>query len=188
MHSASDLRKGLKIEMDGVPFEVVEFQFVKPGKGQAMYKCRIRNLLNGNVTDKTFREVDRIGKPDIEEKELHYSYAEGDQFVFMDNRTYEQFHISADVIGDQKYFLEEGIEVNALYHNGCPISVEFPSTVIKKVVSTEPGARGDTATNVTKPAKLDNGYEVGVPLFINEGDLLKIDTRTGKYIERVSKK
>lgn len=186
--NASDLRKGLKIELEGVPFDVVEFNFVKPGKGQAMYKCRIKNLLNGNVTDKTFREVDHIDKPDIEERELHYSYADGDHYAFMDDRTYEQYTIGAEVIGDQKYFLEEGLEIRALYHNGSCISVELPSSVEKVIAETEPGARGDTATNVLKPAKLTNGFEVGVPLFINQGDTIKIDTRTGKYMERVSKK
>jgi elongation factor P len=188
MYSASDLRKGLKIEMENVPYEVVEFQFVKPGKGMAMYKCRIRNLLNGNTTDKTFREVDKIGKPDIEERELHYSYPEGDHFVFMDNKTYEQLTIPDKVLGDQKYFLVENLEVSVLYFNGNPLTVTLPSYVEKVIAETEPGARGDTATNVLKPAKLDNGYELGVPLFINKGDTVRIDTRTGKYFDRVSKR
>lgn len=187
MYTASDLRKGLKIEWEGTPYEVVEFQFYKPGKGQAMYKCRIKNLLSGNVTDKTFREVDHIDKPDIEERELHYSYPEGDHFVFMDNRTFEQVTISAETIGDKKYFLSEELEVNVLFHNGRAIQVDLPSFVEKTIAETEPGARGDTATNVTKPAKLDNGYELGVPLFINAGDVIRIDTRTGKYFDRVSK-
>ncbi len=187
MLSASDLRKGLKIELEGVPFEVVEFQFVKPGKGQAMYKCRIKNLLSGNVTDKTFREVDRIDKPDIEERELAYSYPEGDHYVFMDKRTYEQVIISAEAVGDQKFFLNEDLDVTILFHNGKAIQVTLPSYVEKTIAETEPGARGDTATNVTKPAKLDNGFELGVPLFINQGDVVRIDTRTGKYMDRVSK-
>lgn len=187
MYSASDLRKGLKIEMDGVPYEVVEFQFVKPGKGQAMYKCRLKNLLQGNVIDRTFRAVDSIGKPDLEERELAYSYSEGDHYVFMDNDTYEQLTISADVLGEQKYFLTENLEVKALFYKGQPIQVTLPPYVEKKIARTEPGVRGDTATNVTKPAWLDNGYEIAVPLFINEGDIIRIDTRTGKYFDRVSK-
>lgn len=187
MYSASDLRKGLKIELEGVPYEVIEFNFVKPGKGMAMYKCRIRNLFSGNTTDKTFREVDKIGKPDLEERELSYSYPEGDHYVFMDKHTFEQVTISADVIGDQKYFLAEELEVNILFFNGKEITVTLPSYVEKKIAETEPGARGDTATNVLKPAKLENGYEVGVPLFINQGDVIRIDTRTGKYFDRVSK-
>jgi elongation factor P len=187
MYTASDLRKGLKIELEGVPYEVVEFQFVKPGKGQAMYKCRIHNLLSGNVTDRTFRAVDRIDKPDLEERDLAYSYPEGDHFVFMDNKTFEQLTISADVLGDKKYFLKEEVEVQVLFFNGKPIEVTLPAYVEKKIEHTEPGARGDTATNVTKPAKLEGGYEVAVPLFINEGDIVRIDTRTGKYFDRVSK-
>ncbi len=187
MHSASDLRKGLKIELEGVPFEVVDFQFVKPGKGMAMYKCRIKNLFSGNTIDKTFREVDKIGKPDLEERELTYSYPEGDHFVFMDKHNFEQVTISADVLGEQKYFLVEELEVSVLFHNGNAIIVNLPSYVEKVIVETEPGARGDTATNVLKPAKLDNGYELGVPLFINQGDTVRVDTRTGKYFDRVSK-
>ena len=187
MYSASDLRKGLKIELEGVPFEVVEFQFVKPGKGQGMYKCRIKNLLSGNVIDKTFREVDRIDKPDIEERELHYSYPEGDHYVFMDPKTFEQVTIPAEAVGDQKYFLTEDLEVSILFHNGRAILLSLPSYVEAVIAETEPGARGDTATNVLKPAKLANGFEVGVPLFINQGDTIRIDTRIGKYFDRVSK-
>jgi len=187
MYSASDLRKGIKIEFEGVPFEVVDFQFVKPGKGQAMYKCRIKNMLNGNVHDKTFREVDKIDKPDIDDRELVFSYVEGDHYIFLDKHSFEQMTISADVVGDQKYFLSEELEVHILFHNGRAISVTLPSYVEKRIAHTEPGARGDTATNVTKPAQLDNGYEVAVPLFINQDDVIRIDTRTGKYMDRVSR-
>jgi elongation factor P len=187
MYSASDLRKGLKIEMEGVPWEVVEFQFVKPGKGQAMYKCRLKNLLAGNTMDKTFRAVDKIDQPDLEERDLRYSYQEGDRYVFMDNKTYDQVTISGDILGDQQYFLTEDLEVSVLFFNGSPMSVTLPSFVEKVIAETEPGARGDTATNVLKAAKLDNGYEIGVPLFINQGDTIRIDTRTGKYFDRVSK-
>ncbi len=188
MYSASDLRKGLKIEMDGVPYDIVEYEFYRPGKGQAMYKCRIRNLLNGNVTDKTFREVDSIGQPDLEEREMQFSYNDGEHFVFIENRTYEQIMVGAEVVGEQKHFLAEDMTVKVLFHNGRPITIALPSYVEKRIVVTEPGARGDTATNVTKMAKLDTGFEVGVPLFINEGDTIRIDTRTGKYSERVAKK
>ena len=188
MYSASDLRKGLKIEMDGVPYDIVEYEFYRPGKGQAMYKCRIRNLLNGNVTDKTFREVDGIGEPNLEEREMQYSYNDGEHFVFLENRTYEQITLNPEVLGDQKYFLTEDMTVKVLFHNDRAIVVTLPSYVEKKIVSTEPGARGDTATNVTKAAKIDTGYEIRVPLFINEGDLVRIDTRNGAYAERVTKK
>ncbi|MFH0953385.1 MAG: elongation factor P [Verrucomicrobiota bacterium] len=187
MYTASDLRKGLKIELENVPYDVVEFEFFKPGKGQAMYKCRIKNLLSGNVMDKTFRAVDKIGQPDLEERELHYSYPEGDHFVFMDPRTYEQVTISADSVGEQRHFLVEDIDVSILFHNGQAIQVTLPPFVEKVIVETEPGVRGDTATNVMKPAKLNTGYELQVPLFINQGDTVRIDTRTGKYFDRVSK-
>jgi len=187
MYTASDLRKGLKIEIEGVPFEVTEFQFVKPGKGQAMYKCRIRNLFVGTTIERTFRAVDKIGKPNLEERDLLYSYQEGDHFVFMDKDTYEQYTVDGAIVGDQKHFLEEDLKVGVLFYNGKPITIELPSFVVKKIIETEPGARGDTATNVLKPAKLSSGYEVGVPLFINEGDNVRVDTRTGKYVERVNR-
>ena len=184
-YSASDLRKGLKIELEGIPYEVTEFQFVKPGKGQAMYKCRIKNLLAGNTMDRTFRSVDTIDKPDILSRNLAYSYQEGDKYIFMDNKTYDQVELHEDVLGDQRYFLLEDLECNVLFHNGRAVSVELPAFVIKEIIETEPGVRGDTATNVVKPAKIDTGYEIGVPIFINEGDHVRIDTRTGKYVERV---
>ncbi|RKX31607.1 MAG: elongation factor P [Verrucomicrobia bacterium] len=187
MYSASDLRKGLKIEIDGEPYEIVEFQFVKPGKGQALYRCKIKNLLTGATLDKTFRAADKIGKPDLEERDMIYSYPDGDQYVFMDATTYDTVPVSGDMLGIRKYFLEEDMEVKILFHNGRPIDITLPFFVEKKVARTEPGVRGDTATNVTKPAQLENGYELQVPLFINEGDVIRIDTRTGKYVDRVSK-
>lgn len=186
-YTASDLRKGLKIELEGIPYEVTEFQFVKPGKGQAMYKCRIKNLLAGNTMEKTFRAVDKIDQPNIETRTLSFSYQEGDKYVFMDNKTYDQVELHASVLGDQKYFLVEDLECEVLFFNGRATSVELPAFVVKAITETEPGARGDTATNVLKPAKIDSGYEIGVPIFINEGDMIRIDTRTGKYVERVNK-
>ena len=188
MYSASDLRKGLKIEIEGVPFDIVEYEFYRPGKGQAMYKCHIRNLLNGNVTNKTFREVDSIGEPNLEEREMQYSYNDGEHFVFLENRTYEQITLSPDVLGNQKYFLREDMTVKVMFHNDRPIVVTLPSYVEKQSGETEPVARGDTATNVTKAAKIDTGLEIKVPLFINQGDWVRIDTRTGAYAERVTKK
>ena len=184
-YTASDLRKGLKIEIEGIPYEVTEFQFVKPGKGQAMYKCRIKNMLAGNTMERTFRAVDKIDQPNIESKTLAYSYQEGDTYIFMDNKTYEQVEIHQEVLGDQRFFLLEDLECEVLFHNGRAMTVTLPAFVVKEIVETEPGARGDTATNVLKPAKIDTGYEVGVPIFINQGDFIRIDTRTGKYVERV---
>jgi elongation factor P len=186
MYSASDLRKGLKIELEGVPFEITEFQFVKPGKGAAMYKCRIRNMITGGTQDRTFREVEKIGKPDIYSRELVYTYNHGSTFTFSDPETYEEVEISADTIGDKKWFLIEEMHVDILFFNGKPIEFNLPVFVEKEIIDTEPGFRGDTANNVTKPAKLDNGYELQVPIFINPGDIVRVDTRTGKYADRVS--
>ncbi len=187
MLNASDLRKNLKIEIDGVPYDIVDFNFVKPGKGQAMYKCRIKNLLSGAVTERTFREVDKIGKPDLDQRSGHYSYADGAWCVFIDEDTYEEIRIGSDVLGNRRFFLTEDIHVDILLFNGRPIDVTLPFFIEKQIIHTEPGVRGDTATNVTKPATLDNGYEIRVPLFINEGDWVRIDTRTGLYSDRVSK-
>lgn len=187
MYSASDLRKGLKIEINGDPYVITEFQFVKPGKGQALYRCKIKNLLTGGTQDKTFRAVEKVDKPNLEERDLIYSYEDAEQYVFMDSTTYEQVQLGADVLGEQRWFLVEDMEVGILFHNERPIEITLPNFIEKEVVETEPGVRGDTATNVMKPAKIDNGYEIQVPLFINQGDRVRIDTRTGKYADRVSK-
>jgi elongation factor P len=186
MYNASDLRKGLKIEIDGDPYIIVDFQFVKPGKGQALYRCKIKNLKTGGTQEKTYRSVDKIDEPNIEEREMIYSYPEGERFTFMDKNTYEEMIISKEALGDQRFYLKEDIEVTVLFHNGNPIEVTLPYFVEHVIMETEPGLRGDTATNVLKPAKLANGHEVQVPLFINEGDTIRIDTRTGEYAGRVT--
>jgi len=189
MYTASDLRKGLKIELDGTPYEVVEYNFVKPGKGQAMYKCRIKHLKTQTTQDRTFREVDAIGKPDLEQRNVRYSYNAGQHYAFTDPQRYVAFGLHAHHLGDARYFLTDDIEVSLLFHNGAVIGVEFVKPFVEKeVVETEPGVRGDTATNVTKPAKIDSGHEIRVPLFINQGDWVRIDTRTGEYVERVARR
>ena len=184
MFSASDLRKGLKIEVDGHPYVITEYTFTKPGKGQSIYTCRIKSMITGLTQIKQYRSNDKIDKPQLEEKTLHYSYEDAGMYVFMDEN-YEQVSFSADTIGDAKYFLKEEIEVSVLFHNGTPIGVELPIFVEREVIATEPGARGNTATNVLKPATVEGGYEVQVPIFVNEGDMIRIDTRTGQYSERV---
>ena len=187
MYEAADLRKGLKIEVDGEPYIVTEFDFCKPGKGQALYRCKLKSMLSGGTMDRTFRSVDKIGKPDLEEKELLYSYDEGDFYVFLDPNTNDEVRIDAKVIGDNKYFLDDNMECSILFYRERPIEITLPFFVEKKIADTEPGARGDTATNVTKPARIENGYEIQVPLFVNLGDTVRIDTRTGQYADRVSK-
>ena len=188
MFSASDLKKGLKIEIDGAPWLITEFEFCKPGKGTALYRCRMKNMITGAGMEKTYRPTDKIDEPDIEERELYYSYNDGHNYVFSDPVTYEEMALAPEVLGDKAYFLIEESLCNFILFNGEPIDITLPTFIEKEIVETEPGVRGDTATNVTKPAKIDNGYEIQVPLFINEGDIVKIDTRTGTYSERVSKK
>lgn len=188
MYNASDLRKGLKVEVDNQPWAITEFEFCKPGKGTALYKCKMKNIITGSTMERTYRPTDRIDKPNLEEKELLYSYAEGDMLVFSCNETYEEIHIQKKVLGDKIHFLIENADCKVLFYNGQPMEVTLPIFITKQIVSTEPGAKGDTATNTLKPAKIDNGFELQVPLFVNEGDFIKIDTRTGLYVERVSKK
>jgi elongation factor P len=187
MYTASDLRKGLKVELDNEPYIITEFDFCKPGKGQALYRCKLKSMITGYTLDKTFRSVDRIDKPDLREQEMIFSYMEGENCVFMDADTYEQILIPEKALGDQKYFLKEDTECTVLFYRDKPIEVTLPTFVEFVIHKTEPGARGDTATNVQKPAWLENGWEIQVPLFVNEGDRVKIDTRTGQYSERVSK-
>ncbi len=187
MIEVSELKKGAKVKLDGAPCVVTDFQFSKPGKGQAIYKCKLRNMLTGSTFDKSWRSGDKMDKADLSTVTLTYSYMEGEQFVFINPETYDQVYLDAKVVGDAKYFLIDDIECEILYFEETPIEITLPNFVVKQITYTEPGARGDTATNVTKPAKLDSGYELQVPIFINEGDLIKIDTRTGAYSERVKK-
>ncbi len=187
MFSTSDLKKGLKIEIDGEPWVITEFEFCKPGKGTALYRCKMKNMITGAGMDKTYRPSDKIDKPDLEEREMYYSYEDGDFFVFSDVETFEETRINKEFLGIKAYFMIENSLCQILMFNGRAIDVTLPTFIEKEVVETEPGARGDTATNVTKPAKIDNGYEIQVPLFINQGDTVRIDTRTGTYTERVSK-
>jgi elongation factor P len=187
MYTAADLRKGLRVEVDGVPYIITEFNFTKPGKGQSIYNCRLKNMLTGSTFPKSYRSNDTIDKPNLEEKRVRYSYAEGDRFIFLDEG-YEQVVVGADVLRNNRFFLDEDMPVDVLFHNGEPVDVSLPNFVEKEVVHTEPGARGNTATNVLKPAQIAGGYEIHVPLFVNQGDIVRIDTRTGDYCERVNKR
>ncbi len=185
MYSTTEFKKGLKIELDGVPFVIVDFQHVKPGKGGAFVRTKLKNLLSGRVLDQTFRSGERVKRPDLMEREMQYLYGEGDRLCMMDNETFEQIMLSAEQVGDGRLFLTENLNVKVLFFNQQPVAVEVPNFVELTVAQTDPGLRGDTATGGSKPATLESGAVIQVPLFINEGDRVKVDTRTGSYIERV---
>lgn len=187
MYETSDLKKGVKIQMDGNPFEVIYFQFVKPGKGQAFTRTKLRNMINGSVLEKTFKSGEKLEKADLEERTMQFLYPEGEHFVFMDTGTYNQIHLSAEQLGDNKNYLVDGLEVQILLYNDSPIGVTPPNFVELEVMETEPGFKGDTSSNTTKPATMSTGLVVNVPLFIEQGERLKIDTRSGEYSERVKK-
>lgn len=183
--STNAFRKGLKIELDGAPYAIVDFQHVKPGKGGAFVRTKLRHLKLGTVIDKTFRAEEKVPLVNFEEKRMQFLYRD-DRFHFMDLETYDQIALSTDEVGAARDFLKENTEVEALYVDGTPIGIELPTFVELTVVKTEPGVRGDTASGGSKPATLETGALVTVPLFINEGDLVKVDTRTGAYISRVA--
>ena len=185
MYTTTDFRKGLKVEIGGEPFVIVDFQHVKPGKGGAFVRIRLKSLLSGNVIDQTFRSGDRVDKPDLEEREMQFLYQTGDEFHFMDTQTYEQLFLTAEHLGESKDYLKENSVIKALFHNKRPIGVEVPMFVELKIVKSDPGIRGDTATGATKPATLESGAVIQVPLFVEEGDVVRIDTRTREYITRV---
>jgi len=186
-YNTSDFRKGLRVELDGEPYIVIESEFMKPGKGQAVYRLKCRNLLRGNVVDKTYRSGDKINAADVAEKPMQYLYNDSENWHFMDPESFEQIEIPKDNLGDAWKYLLDGTTVNVVLWNGKPISVTPPNHVELTVEYCEPAARGNTATNVLKPARVETGFDVHVPAFINTGDVLKIDTRTGEYVERVKK-
>lgn len=181
-----EFKKGLKIEIDGEPYEITDFQHVKPGKGAAFVRTTYRSMISGRVLQNNFRSGDKFERPDIEEKEMQYLYQQGEDYHFMEQKTFEQTFISEKVLAEQKNFLKESINASILFFNGKAIGVSLPNSVDLKVTKCDPGVRGDTVSGAMKPATLETGYTVNVPLFINEGDVLKIDTRDGKYLTRVS--
>jgi elongation factor P len=182
--ATSDFRKGLKLLIEGQPFEIIDFQHVKPGKGGAFVRTKLRGLKSDNVLDKTFRSGDRFEGWDFSEKPLQCLYLEGESAMFMDMETYEQFSIPFSVLGNKRFYLKEGVEVRALFLGTDPLTIEIPTFVELKVAEAEPGVRGDTAQGGTKPATLEGGLVVQVPLFIEQGEVLRVDTSTGMYIER----
>lgn len=184
MIPTSQFRNGLKVELDGEPFIIVEFQHVKPGKGGAFVRTRLKSLKSGLVQDRTFRSGEKLQRPDLEERKMQFLYQDDGQWHFMDTATYEQIFLTADHLGDEKNYLQENVVISALFHKGQPIGVQLPIFVDLTITKTDPGFRGDTATGATKPATLETGFVVQVPLFLNEGERVRIDTRTGEYNER----
>ena len=185
MVSTNEFKTGLTVTIDNDPWQVVEFQHVKPGKGAAFVRAKMRNLSTGAVVERTFNAGERLPKANIERRIMQYLYESDGNFVFMDNDTYEQTELSKEQIGNGINFLKENMDVKVISYQNRILGVELPNTVELVVVKTEPGIRGDTATGGSKPATMDTGYIVKVPLFINEGDHLLIDTRSGDYIQRV---
>jgi elongation factor P len=185
MYTTSDFRNGLKIEYENEPYIIVEFQHVKPGKGTAFTRTKIKNLITGRTIDPTFRSGDKVDKPDIEEKEMEYLYKDDDHFYFMDTTNYEQMPINAENVGDTAKWLKENTLCKIVIYKGKPIAIDPPTFVDLLITYCEPGVRGDTATGSNKPATVETGAIVQVPLFVNEGERVRIDTRTGNYVERV---
>jgi elongation factor P len=183
--STSEFRNGTKIELEGNPYVIVEFLHVKPGKGGAFVRTKLKSLKSGSTIERTFRAGEKIDVPDLEEKEVQYLYSTGEDYFFMDTKTYDQSSLNTNQLGDSKNFLKENMVIKVLYHRGNPIGIELPIFVALRVAKTEPGIRGDTASGGSKPATLETGATVKVPFHINEGDVIKIDTRTSEYIERV---
>jgi len=184
MISASDFRKGMTVEIEGNIYTVVEFLHVKPGKGSAFVRTKIKNIITGAVLERTFNPTNKMQRAHIETKEMEYLYSDGTFYYFMDNETFEQTPLELNQVEDALPYITENMPVTIRSYKGVPFSVEPPNFVVLEVVATEPGVRGDTATNTTKPAKLETGYELNVPLFINQGEKIRIDTRTGEYMER----
>ncbi len=183
--STTEFRNGLKIELDGEPYIIVDFQHVKPGKGGAFVRTKMKSLRSGNVIDRTFRAGEKVDTPDLEEKKMQYLYAADKDRVFMDTTSYEQIQLNEVQLGDNINYLKENMEIKVLYYKGQPINIEIPMFVELAISQTEPGVRGDTASGGSKPATLETGAVIKVPFYLNEGDVVKVDTRTGTFIERV---
>jgi elongation factor P len=187
MYESGDLRKGLKIEIDGTPYIITQFSFVKPGKGQALYKCKLKNMLTGSQFDKTFRSGEKFNEANLEEREMEYLYSDTNKYCFMDTATYNQYFIDKEQIGDAVNLLKENTVCSVVIFENQAIDITLPNFIELKIVKADPWAKGDTAAGSTKPATLETGLVVQVPPFVEEGELVRIDTRTGAYAERVKK-
>ena len=181
----NEFRKGLKVQLDGEPYLVVESKFRKPGKGNAIYTLRMKNLIRGTVIEKNYRGGESVEAADVEEIDSQFLYRQGETFVFMHTTNYEQYELTAEQVGDYWKYLKDGMGCSMVLWNGNPITITPPNHVELEIIECEPGAKGDTATNVTKPAKVETGAEFNVPIFIKQGNVIRIDTRTGDYVERV---
>lgn len=184
MYSTTDFRKGLKIEVEGIPYEIVDFQHFKPGKGGAMVRTKLRNILTGRIQDITFRSGEKVGKPDMETRDMQFLYHQDTDLVFMDMTTFEQLEMAAEITGGKDAFLKDGQQCRVLLYKGKPLDIDIPLSLVLEVIETETAAKGDTVSNVTKPATLETGVVVQVPSFVNVGDRIKVDTRTKEYLGR----
>ncbi len=187
MLEAGDLKKGAKIMVDNDPHIIIDFLFVKPGKGQALYKCKLKNMISGAQFDRTWRSGDKFEKAELEEHQMQFLYADDDAYHFMNTQNYEQIALTPEQVGDARYFLTENLNVDILFFRVKPIGITLPNFVELKITESEPGVKGDTASGSTKPATMETGYTLQVPLFVGEGEVIRIDTRTGDYVERVKR-
>jgi len=185
MYNASDLRKNLKIQIDKEPYVIIDFQFSKPGKGQSLYRCKLRNMITGAIIDRTYRSVDTFESANLEERKMQYLYNQGDEFYFMDVENYEQTSLNADQAGDARHFLIDNIEADVLFFDDRPIGITLPNFVDLLVTEADPWVKGDSVSGDSKPVTLETGYSLRVPPFIEEGTKITIDTRTGEYVTRV---
>jgi elongation factor P len=185
MYESADLKKGLKVEIDGAPYVITQFQFVKPGKGQALYKCRLKNMVNGSQFDRTFRSGEKFNEANLEQFEMEYLYFDGDAYCFMNTSTYNQEFLTVDQISEAKDLLKENTLCQILFFDGKAIGITLPNFIDLRIVKADPWVKGDTASGSTKPATLETGYVLQVPPFVEEGEVIRIDTRTGEYSERV---
>jgi elongation factor P len=183
--STAEFKKGLKIQFDGQPYTIVDFQHVKPGKGGAFVRTKLKHMRQGRVIDNTFRAGEKVELVDFEDKHMQYLYKD-DRYHFMDSETYDQISLSAEEVGDARDFLKENTDVDILFIDGSPVTVELPTFMELAITKTDPGIRGDTASGGSKPATLESGAVVQVPLFLNEGDIVKVDTRSAEYLGRVA--
>ena len=185
MYSMGDIKKNLKIQIDDIPFVVEDFQHVKPGKGGAFTRTRLRNLVSGNLLERTFKAGDKLEPANLEEQKMQFLYKEENQFCFMNSETYEQIFLTEEQVGEATNFMPENTEVHILFFNQKPIGITLPNFIDFEVVKAEPWLKGDTASSTTKPVTISTGVLVQVPIFVNEGDVIRVDTRTGDYVTRV---